>query len=346
MRQSIVLGHRMAERLSGSRIIPDCTVRISEVFLAFGSGPHAVHLSADESGTARVTAEVLDLLLTIDGGGLFDYRKNCAMKVLQPLAGSYLLSATWAEAPVSTKSFWAYQTLRLLRDLVEGKAASYVHLRTNVMLERLDAFIVSISSYSANLPEHFLPTSGLDIDCTSIWAEFEGDESVVSESDLSSVSDVFSSRRSSNVASTAATTSPDRPPFSASPKRVSTTPILDFLFGGNAIAADTETLFSRICHRIEGRIKSRSDIRLAGRYCGMRIHFGPQTGDITGIDSRLRINRTRSQLSKVSEVDYLSREACCEWLLKPLVSWNRRFFPEFDDVRICKDEDRNGSTGA
>ena len=280
-------------------------------------------------------------LITASGENLFDYHGVRAGGVhassRDKAVRRWAKMAAWTGTPVVEKNFWIWQAVQLLQALLKRSAGSLVFLRTDIMLERLALYRRIIAKHHSMLPAFGVPQA-------TDAVEKVPNTTLLEPQDHRPVKPFVRREQKATVATGPKSAEMQKEP-SPEPGDQSATPILDLLFDGNAALAYTDKLVQEVCRGIARRMQRYKGMSLEGRHCGMRINFYPRYKGATGIRQRLLVNSTRPELPENDKMDSLSREQFCEWLLKPLVAWNRKAFPELKDVEITTTEDKFGGSG-
>lgn len=286
-----------------------------------------------------------DLTISAGDGTFFEYHRVRA-------PGGYAASedrpslpreniTKWADSSARESNFWIWQGVQLLLALTKRSSGALVYLRTQITLQRLAIFGRVSASYESHLPPFVAPevTDAAENELKTTVPERQAQTPTGQPKEERVQPDI--------VTADAAAENQQAAPSAIVENRqhLSATPILDLLFGGNVALTRAEKLVEEVCRGMARRTQEYKRMNLEGRHCGLRINFHSRSKTAIGIRQRLWINSTRPQLPENDQVNRLSREQFCEWLLKPQVAWNRKACAELKNVEITMAEDKFGGPG-
>lgn len=110
------------------------------------------------------------------------------------------------------------------------------------------------------------------------------------------------------------------------------TPVLKLLLGSNTSGMSRDAVVKTISQAIQDRINAHPEIILQGRTCDLfRSDYDAANHDITGIRRRLTSKPTSG-----------GSDAELEFLLNPLVKWNKAPFPQLSQQHLMPYQNSNG----
>lgn len=125
-------------------------------------------------------------------------------------------------------------------------------------------------------------------------------------------------------------------------------PVLRLLHANPAAPIIAETVIPSIMHSITQRMDDNDDMKLTGRYCGVRINYDPAAEDVTSIRARLRVARVRPIRPTMAPAGTFKSLLEMEAALRPLVYWNADTwaFEEVSPRKLAKESNASSHSGS